>query len=71
MADQLKFVDSHNIIGYLLDPPAAHNEFKPMIAGLNNCRISYALRTNLVIRKDLINEFWKNTKAKADDAIES
>lgn len=28
--------------------------------GLNNCRISHALRSNSVIYKDLITEFWKN-----------
>lgn len=60
MVDQLKFVDSHNIAGYFLDPPVAHNEFKSMIVGLNNCRIYHALRSNIVIYKDLVTEFCKN-----------
>lgn len=60
MADQLKFVDSHNIDGYLLDPLAAHDKFKSMILGLNNCRISHALCANPLIYKDQIIEFLKN-----------
>ena len=60
MVDQLKFVDSHNIAGYFLDPPVAHNEFKSMIVGLNNVRISHALCVNPVIHKDLNNDFWRN-----------
>ncbi|KAL4590858.1 hypothetical protein LXL04_003803 [Taraxacum kok-saghyz] len=76
MADELKFVESHNITGYLMDPPAAHKEFQSMIAGLNSCRISYALRANPVIRKDLVIDFWRNAsvnKQGADgaEAIES
>ncbi|CAI9285741.1 unnamed protein product [Lactuca saligna] len=31
MAEQLKFVDSHNVAGYLMDPPPAHQEFKSMM----------------------------------------
>ncbi|CAI9281674.1 unnamed protein product [Lactuca saligna] len=54
MASQLKFVDSHNIIGYLLDPPIVHNEFKSMIMGLNSCRSSYALHANPVIQGNSI-----------------
>ena len=60
MPEQLKFVDSYNIAGYLMDPAAAYQEFKSMMAGLNNCRISQAFRANLVIHIDLIIEFWKN-----------
>lgn len=59
--EQLKFVDSCSIVGYLLDPPAAQNEFNSMIMGLNNCMISHDLRSNPVIYKDLINKFWKNS----------
>ncbi|CAI9274834.1 unnamed protein product [Lactuca saligna] len=43
-----------------MDPPAAHQEFKSMMVGLNNCRICHALRANPVIHKDLITEFWIN-----------
>ncbi|CAI9271696.1 unnamed protein product [Lactuca saligna] len=60
MAEELKFVDSDNIDGYLMDPPAAHQEFKSMMVGLNNYRISQALHANPVIHKDLINSLWKN-----------
>ncbi|CAI9302404.1 unnamed protein product [Lactuca saligna] len=61
MVDQLKFVESHNIAGYLLDLPAAHKEFKSMIASLNNCSISHTLRSNPVIYKGIITKFWKNS----------
>lgn len=59
-SSSLKFVDSHNIVGYLLDPPAAHKEFRSMITGLNSCRISQALRASPVIHIDMITDFWKN-----------
>ena len=57
MAEQLKFLDSHNIAGYLMDPLTAHQEFKSMMVGLYNCRISQALRANPIIHKDLITDF--------------
>lgn len=59
MVEQLKFVDSHNIAGCLVEPPVAHQEFKSMMVGLNNYRISHALRANLVIHRDLITELSK------------
>ncbi|KAI3504305.1 hypothetical protein L1887_32877 [Cichorium endivia] len=59
-ANYLKSVDFHNIPGYPMDPPEAHKkDFQSMINGLNNCRISHALRVNPVICKYLINDFWK------------
>ena len=57
MAEQLKLIDSHNIVGYIMDPPAVHQQFKSMMVGFNNYRISQALRSNPVIHKDLIIEF--------------
>ena len=57
---ELKFVESHNIAGYLMDPPTAHKEFQSMIVGLNSCRISHALRVNPAICKDLVTDFWRN-----------
>jgi hypothetical protein len=32
---ELKFYDTHNVAGYLSDPPPAHREFQSMIDGLN------------------------------------
>ena len=59
MAD-LKFADSHNSACHLADPPAAYSNFKSMVFGLNNSRISHALHTNPTIHKDLICDFWRN-----------
>ncbi|KAL4583180.1 hypothetical protein LXL04_007746 [Taraxacum kok-saghyz] len=68
---ELKFYDTHNIAGYLLDPPAAHREFQSMIDGLNQCRISNALRMNPAICKNLINDFWKNASVNKQGANEA
>ena len=51
-----------------MDPPAVHKEFKSMIVGLNNCRISHALHSNPVIFKDLIVDFWKNASINTQGA---
>ena len=60
MADysNLKFVETHNVAGYLSDPPAAHIDFLPMTTGLRNCCISHALGATPVIFKELIADFW-------------
>ncbi|XP_076904358.1 uncharacterized protein LOC143559769 [Bidens hawaiensis] len=63
MADQnpLKIADSHNVPGYLFDPPLTHKEFNSIIVGLNTCRISHALQENPVICKKMITDFWNNS----------
>ncbi|KAM0063565.1 hypothetical protein Hdeb2414_s0003g00092381 [Helianthus debilis subsp. tardiflorus] len=65
MADQRKLdiEASHNQAGYLLDPPAEHHdEFITMIAGLNTCHITHALKANPIICNDMVKDFWLSAK---------
>lgn len=67
MAD-LKFSDHHNIAACLSDPPQSHQEFKSMVYGLNNCRLTHAIRTNPVIYKSLVGEFWDKASINKEGA---
>lgn len=49
--DDLKFVETHNVVVRLVDPPLSHQEFKSMVLGLNNLRITHAIRENPFIYK--------------------
>ncbi|KAJ0932305.1 hypothetical protein HanPSC8_Chr04g0172131 [Helianthus annuus] len=65
MADQRKLdiETSHNQAGYLSDPPAEHyDEFYSMIAGLNTCRITHALKANPIICIDMVKDFLLSAK---------
>ncbi|MFS7989910.1 hypothetical protein Hanom_Chr11g01052461 [Helianthus anomalus] len=65
MADQctLEVELSHNHVGYLSDPPVEYLcLFNYMIVGLNDCRITHALKTNPVICHDCIKDFWLSAK---------
>ncbi|KAF5818588.1 hypothetical protein HanRHA438_Chr02g0068201 [Helianthus annuus] len=64
-----EFVKDHKITCFLGNPPKGHEEFKPMIVGLNTCRIAHALRENPVIYEDWIKDFWKNIDAKKSDTV--
>ncbi|KAF5809327.1 hypothetical protein HanRHA438_Chr04g0165961 [Helianthus annuus] len=71
MADQLKLdVEvSHKQTRYLSNPPAEHyEEFNSIIFGLNSCRITHALKTNLVICSDMIRDFWLSAKVNRSGA---
>ena len=55
-----------------MDPPASHQEFQSLIAGLNQCRISHALRATPMIHKNLITDFWLNALVvKQTDGVEA
>ncbi|KAJ0682382.1 hypothetical protein HanPI659440_Chr16g0646731 [Helianthus annuus] len=59
----LKFISSHNQVGYLAPPPVKHKQlYTSLIKGLNTCRIVHALRENPVVYESLIQDFWKTAK---------
>ncbi|KAJ0587465.1 hypothetical protein HanIR_Chr04g0163511 [Helianthus annuus] len=59
----LKFISSHNQVGYLAPPPEKHKQlYTSLMKGLNTCRIVHALRENPVVYEDLIRDFWKSAK---------
>ncbi|KAJ0616837.1 hypothetical protein HanIR_Chr02g0094941 [Helianthus annuus] len=59
----LKFISSHNQVGYLAPPPEKHKQlYMSLMKGLNKCRIVHALRENPVVYEDLIRDFWKSAK---------
>ncbi|MFS7981474.1 hypothetical protein Hanom_Chr10g00951391 [Helianthus anomalus] len=59
----LKFISSHNQVGYLAPPPEKHKRlYTSLMKGLNKCRIVHALRENPVVYEDLIRDFWKSAK---------
>ncbi|KAJ0810265.1 hypothetical protein HanPI659440_Chr01g0025111 [Helianthus annuus] len=59
----LKFIATHNQVGYLAPPPEKHRRlYTSLMKGLNSCRIVHALRDNPVIYESLVQEFWKNAK---------
>ncbi|KAF5818050.1 hypothetical protein HanXRQr2_Chr02g0060301 [Helianthus annuus] len=56
----LKFISSHNQVGYLAPPPVKHKQlYTSLMKGLNTCRIVHALRENPVVYESLIRDFWK------------
>lgn len=55
---RFKILDNQNIVAFLSDPPLSHQEFKSIIHGINNCRLTHAIRANPVIYKSLVSEFW-------------
>ncbi|KAF5813507.1 hypothetical protein HanRHA438_Chr03g0110341 [Helianthus annuus] len=56
----LKFISTHNQVGYLAPPPEKHKKlYTSLIKGLNCCRIVHALRENPVVYESLVQEFWK------------
>ncbi|KAM0057388.1 hypothetical protein Hdeb2414_s0005g00157631 [Helianthus debilis subsp. tardiflorus] len=65
MADQrpLEVELFHNQAGYLSDSPTEYFDmFNSMIVGLNDCRITHALKTNPVICHDGVKDFWLSAK---------
>ncbi|KAJ0958118.1 hypothetical protein HanPSC8_Chr01g0035431 [Helianthus annuus] len=56
----LKFISSHNQVGYLAPPPVKHKQlYTSLMKGLNTCRIVHALRENPFVYESLIRDFWK------------
>ena len=72
---ELKFSENHNIAAYLLDPPAAHQEFRAMIHGLKRCCLAYAFTSNPTIFHYLVKQFWNKASVSKwedeEDTVES
>ncbi|KAK9053197.1 hypothetical protein SSX86_029829 [Deinandra increscens subsp. villosa] len=65
--EEIHFERDHCIPAYLDDPPERHMQlFYSLVAGLNVCKINHALRTSVLIDKQLVRKFWGTARANAD-----
>jgi hypothetical protein len=57
--DSKQFVQAQNQVGYLGEVPPKHRAlFQPLVTGLANSKLWFAITENTTIRADLIREFW-------------
>ncbi|KAJ0840036.1 hypothetical protein HanPSC8_Chr14g0613981 [Helianthus annuus] len=66
---ELKFIPTHNQVGYLAAPQEKHKKlYTSLIKGLNRCRLIRALRDNPVVYESFVQDFWKTAKFEAQGA---